>query len=105
VQARGIAKIHEDRDWLKRHVSQLTARNEAPRAEPWAVSDAPENYIDSQLKGIVGIEIEIIEINGKWKVSQNRTETDRIGVADGLEAEQDTADAREMAKLVRGGLD
>jgi hypothetical protein len=51
------------------------------------VDDAPETYIDAQLKGIVGIEIEIGEIEGKWKVSQNRPENDRTGVADGLEAE------------------
>ena len=103
VQVRGTAKIIEDRDWLKHHVSQLTARNEAPRAAPWAVTDAPETYIDAQLKGIVGIEIEIAEIDGKWKVSQNRTESDRIGVADGLEAERDSMGAQDMAELVRGG--
>jgi transcriptional regulator len=103
VQARGTARIIEDRDWLKHHVSQLTTRNEAPRAAPWAVDDAPETYIDAQLKGIVGIEIEIAEIEGKWKVSQNRPENDRTGVADGLEADHDTAEARAMAELVRGG--
>ncbi|CAN7443626.1 FMN-binding negative transcriptional regulator [Phyllobacterium sp. LjRoot231] len=103
VQVRGTARIIEDRDWLKHHVSQLTARNEAPRAAPWTVDDAPETYIDAQLKGIVGIEIEIAQIEGKWKVSQNRPENDRTGVADGLEAEQDNTEARAMAKLVRGG--
>jgi transcriptional regulator len=102
VQVRGTARVIEDRDWLKHHVSQLTARNEAPRAAPWAVDDAPETYIDAQLKGIVGIEIEIAEIEGKWKVSQNRPENDRTGVAAGLEAERDT-EARVMAELVRAG--
>ncbi|CAN7282443.1 FMN-binding negative transcriptional regulator [Phyllobacterium sp. LjRoot231] len=91
-----------DRDWLKHHVPQLTARNEAPRAASWAVDDAPETHIDAQLKGIVGIEMG--GIAGKWKVNQNRPENDRTGVADGLEAERDTAEARAMAELVRGGV-
>jgi transcriptional regulator len=103
VQARGTARIIEDRDWLAHHVSQLTGYNEAPRAQPWAVNDAPPAYIDAQLKGIVGIEIEIAEIEGKWKVSQNRPESDRTGVADGLEADQHTAEARAMAEMVRQG--
>ena len=58
------------------------------------MDDAPETYINSQLKGIVGMEIEIAEIEGKWKVSQNRPENDRTGVADGLEADQHTTEAR-----------
>ncbi|MEK1850569.1 MAG: FMN-binding negative transcriptional regulator [Phyllobacterium sp.] len=103
VQARGTARITEDRDWLAHHVSQLTGHNEAPRAEPWAVNDAPPSFIDAQLKGIVGIEIEIAAIEGKWKVSQNRPESDRTGVAEGLEADQATAEARAMAEMVRRG--
>lgn len=103
VQVRGTARIIEDRDWLANHVSQLTGQNEAPRVEPWAVSDAPETFIDAQLKGIVGIEIEIAEIEGKWKVSQNRPEGDRVGVAEGLDAERNTLGAQAMAELVRRG--
>lgn len=61
----------------------------------------PQTYIDAQLKGIIGIEIEIAEIEGKRKVSQNRPESDRTGVADGLEADQATAEARAMAEMVR----
>lgn len=101
VQARGTARIIEDREWLAHHVAQLTGHNEASRAEPWAVDDAPQTFIDAQLKGIVGIEIDIAAIEGKWKVSQNRPENDRIGVADGLEADQSTAEARAMAETVR----
>lgn len=71
--------------------------------KPWAVNDAPTSFIDAQLKGIVGIEIEIAAIEGKWKVSQNRPESDRTGVAEGLEADQATAEARAMAEMVRRG--
>ena len=95
VQARGIARVHEDADWLRAQVSALTDKHEKGRAEPWAVSDAPPTYIDSQLKGIVGMEIAIESIAGKWKVSQNRPEADRRGVAAGL------ADNPEMAALVK----
>ena len=65
------------------------------------MSDAPEPFIDAQMKGIVGIEIEIAAIEGKWKVSQNRPEADRAGVADGLEHEATSAAAQAMAELVR----
>ena len=100
VQARGIARVHEERDWLHAQVSALTKTQEQGRSQQWAVSDAPAPYIESQLKGIVGMEIIIDAIEGKWKVSQNRPEADRRGVAAGLE----NAD---MAELVRqyGGLD
>jgi transcriptional regulator len=105
VQARGLVRIHEDAGWLRVHVGQLTDSQEADRADPWAVSDAPEAFIDSQLKGIVGFEIEIVNLEGKWKVSQNRPVPDRIGVAKGLAADgREGSD--EMVKLVRdyGGL-
>ncbi len=88
VQARGVARVHEDASWLRTQVNALTNGHEAARAAPWQVSDAPENYIQSQLKGIVGIEIVIEAIEGKWKMSQNRPEADRRGVASGLPAEQ-----------------
>jgi transcriptional regulator len=70
------------------------------------VSDAPDAYIEAQLKGIVGLEIEIAHISGKWKVSQNRPLADRRGVAEGLDAAHDDARATQMAQLVRtyGGL-
>jgi transcriptional regulator len=100
VQARGIARVHEERDWLHTQVNALTKSHEQNRGQPWHVSDAPAAYVDSQLKGIVGMEIIIDAIEGKWKVSQNRPEADRRGVAAGLEP-------AEMADLVRqyGGLE
>ena len=84
VQARGIAHVHEDAKWLRAQISELTNKHEAALPEPWAVTDAPNDYVNSQLKGIVGIEIVITAIDGKWKVSQNRPEADRRGVVAGL---------------------
>lgn len=84
VQVRGRARVMDDAAWLATQIRDLTAFHEAQRAEPWAVSDAPERYIEAQLRGIVGIEIDILELSGKWKVSQNRSEADRMGVATGL---------------------
>ena len=88
--------VIDDPEWLIAQISELTDAKEGTRAEPWAVKDAPEPYVASQLKGIFGIEIEIARIEGKWKTSQNRPEADRVGVADGLSAEG----ATEMAELV-----
>lgn len=106
VQVRGHARAFEDAAWLRAQVERLTGTHEATRAKAWAVGDAPEDFIAAQLKGIVGIEIEITAIEGKWKVSQNRGEPDRRGVAGGLAGEAgEAADA--MQDLVRsyGGLD
>lgn len=100
VQVRGAARVVEDRDWLAVQIRDLTALHENGRATPWAVTDAPESYIKSQIKGIVGLEIDIAEIHGKWKVSQNRPAADRAGVIEGLEAQGD-AHSAEMAQLVR----
>ena len=85
VQARGIARVNADPSWLHTQINELTDHQEAERAHPWAVNDAPEPYIQSQLRGIIGIEIPIDAIEGKWKVSQNRPEADRRGVVQGLE--------------------
>jgi transcriptional regulator len=96
VQARGVARLHTDPAWLEAQIESLTSRHERNRAPSWAVSDAPRSFIESQLRGIVGIEIEIDAIEGKWKVSQNRPEADRRGVAERL-AQDDPA----MSELVR----
>lgn len=107
VQVRGKGRVIEDPSWLAEQIAELTARHEADRAEPWKVTDAPATFIQAQLKGIVGIEIDIEHIEGKWKVSQNRPVADRAGVAEGLEGETTSPGAFEMARLVRshGGLD
>ena len=104
VQVRGAVRIHEDAGWLRDHVGALSDAHEQGRAEPWAVSDAPDSFIAGQLKGIVGFEIEIAAIEGKWKVSQNRPVPDRVGVAAGLAADDGNA---AMVKLVKeyGGVE
>jgi transcriptional regulator len=87
VQLAGRARVHEDADWLRTAVDTLTDRHEAPRAEPWSTSDAPEPYIHGQLRAIVGIEIGVERVDGKAKWSQNLSATDRAGVVGGLRAE------------------
>lgn len=84
VHCWGRPQVIEDAVWLRSQIEALTRQQEAARAEPWAVSDAPEPFIAAQIRGIVGIEIEIARIEGKWKVSQNRTPADQAGVVAGL---------------------
>ena len=98
VHARGPVRFIEDADWLRQNVSQLTERQERARAEPWAVSDAPDRFIDMQLKAIVGFELEIATLEGKRKVSQNREAEDRAGVVAGLEAEAGGGAMRDLVK-------
>jgi transcriptional regulator len=100
VQARGTARAIEDEDWLRRQIAALTAGREAARETPWSVEDAPADFIALQRRAIVGIEIEISDIRGKWKTSQNRNAADREGVVAGLEALDDD-EARAMAAIVR----
>jgi transcriptional regulator len=100
VQARGAAKVFEDANWLRRQVGALTSEHEGSRPAPWAVTDAPEAYIASQLKGIVGVEIEITGIEGKWKVSQNRPAADVLEVVAGLSTDHDPHANGDMARLV-----
>jgi transcriptional regulator len=84
VHAYGPLRVIEDAAWLRPHLEKLTAMHEASAATPWTIDDAPEEYIASQIKGIVGVEMEIARLEGKWKLSQNRPERDRCGVRDGL---------------------
>jgi transcriptional regulator len=79
VQAQGTPRIIDDPDWLLAQIRELTAQEEEKRSEPWQISDAPEPFISGQLKAIVGVEIPIATIVGKWKVSQNRSAADRHG--------------------------
>jgi transcriptional regulator len=99
VQAKGHAKVMDDA-WLARQIEELTRTLEGRRKEPWAVSDAPAEFIAMQRRAIVGIEIEILDIRGKWKVSQNRPAADRAGVVAGLDAMGDE-DSRAMARIVQ----
>ena len=84
VHARGAIRWIQDGDWLRAHVGSLSDRHEAGRENPWAVSDAPASYVDSLLRAIVGFELTITKLEGKWKLSQNRDAADRAGVREGL---------------------
>ncbi len=88
VHAAGTMTAIEDKDWLLAFVNRLTDRFEAPRAEPWAVDDAPRPYIDALLNAIVGIEIPIARLDGKWKINQDDSAADRVQIAAGLGAQQ-----------------
>jgi transcriptional regulator len=87
VHAHGVLKAVEKAPWLHALVSELTGQHESPRPAPWAVSDAPDDYVQTMLRAIVGIEIPVTRFVGKWKVSQNRSTPDRLGVANGLAAD------------------
>ncbi len=87
IHAYGTPEFFHDRERLREVVTMLTAREEAPRAEPWAVTDAPADFIDGMLNGIVGFALPIARLEGKWKMSQNRPAEDRAGVIEGLEEE------------------
>jgi transcriptional regulator len=101
VQARGTLRAVDDAPWVHALVNQLTDRHESTQAKAWAVSDAPADYVQQMLRAIVGIEIELSSLLGKWKVTQNRSVADRLGVAAGLGNTQDD-NAMAMAGLVRG---
>jgi transcriptional regulator len=100
VQARGGLKIVDESPWLHALVSRLTHTHEASQDRPWAVADAPDDYVATMLRAIVGIEIELTSLQGKWKVSQNRADADRVGVARAL-SEQTGEQAQAMARQVR----
>ena len=104
VHAWGRPRAVEDAGWLRAQVEALTDLREGVRTEPWQVNDAPEPFVAAQLKGIVGVEVPISRIEGKWKVSQNRPPVDRAGVVRGLRQQDDASHV--MADLVaeRGGL-
>jgi len=99
VHAYGPVEFFQEPQRLLAAVTRLTNIHEQPRAEPWAVSDAPADFIAAQLRGIVGVRIPVTRFEGKRKMSQNRPEADRIRVAAGLAASEDPGD-REVAALI-----
>ena len=103
VHAHGQVRAIDDPIWLRAHVEALTNRHEQQRDVPWAVSDAPPDYIQKMVGAIVGLEIRITRLTGKWKLSQNRSDRDRLGVIDGLLSEE-TGPATTMAGLVREAM-
>ncbi len=100
VQVRGKARLVEDAAWLQKQIRSLTAQHESGLAQSWEVDDAPVEFIDGLLRAIVGIEIPIASIKGKWKVSQNRSNADMAGVISGLRSEGAGVNAGAMADLV-----
>jgi transcriptional regulator len=102
VHAWGRPQVMDDAAWLRQQIDDLTTHNERTRADVWKVSDAPETYVAAQIKGIVGLEIPIARIEGKWKVSQNRPAVDQAGVVEGLRGQSDNADAMARQVAERG---
>lgn len=84
AHAYGLPRTHQDAGWLQAHLAELVDAHEAGFDSPWALADAPSDYTDKLLTAIVGIEIEITRLTGKWKMSQNQPASNRVGVASGL---------------------
>jgi transcriptional regulator len=103
VHAYGRPEVEDDVEWLRRHVGELTAQQERSEAAPWAVTDAPERYIDVMLRGIVGFRFVITRLEGKWKMSQNREKEDAEGVVGGL-GRRKQGDDLEVASIVADKL-
>ena len=87
VHVSGRLAVYEDEAWLRTLLTDLTAVHEASQPQPWAISDAPEAYIAANLRALVGIEIEVSQVVGKWKMSQNHPQTNRETVCQGLRSE------------------
>ncbi len=102
VQLRGVVHVHHGADWLERQVTALTDRHERDRTHPWHVTDAPATFVEGQLRGIVGLELRIERVDGKAKLSQNRSAADQQGVIDGLATEQGWQ-AAAVADAMRAG--
>jgi transcriptional regulator len=98
VHAWGQPVVIEDPVWLRRQINDLTRSQERVRPAPWNVADAPKNFVTAQVRGIVGVQIAIARIEGKWKVSQNRPEADQVGIVSGLREAGQRSEA--MAALV-----
>ena len=114
VEVRGRIRFIHDDDWNRSMLEQLTARHEADRPVPWSIDDAPDDYIAKMLKAIVGVEIAIESIEGKWKASQNQPRANQLGVIDDLTRRAEQADggkegqgeiyAKEMATMIETEL-
>ncbi len=98
VHVRGVPAFTHDRDWLLAHVASLTDQHEAAEPAPWAVVDAPADYTERMLGAIVGVEIPIERLLGKWKTSQNRSHEDKVGVVAGLGRRGDVESADLVAR-------
>ena len=103
VHAKGPLRVIHDPSWLLTHLEALTDQSEADSTLPWRVSDAPADFIQTMMKGIVGFELPIRALEGKWKVSQNRTVEDKLGVLDGL-GHRNTFESLSMRALVESRM-
>lgn len=101
VHLTGEVAVHRDPGWLRDVVTRLTDRHERGRAQPWAVTDAPAAYLDGQLRGIAGVEVAVATVEGKRKLSQNRSAEDQAGVVAGLRGEPGPGPAA-IASLMAG---
>jgi len=97
VHVKGEINFIHDETWLLNLVDNLTTKHESTQEKPWAISDSPAGYVDKMLPAIVGLEIKITSMQGKWKVSQNQPEVNKLGVIEGLDEKN-----KEMADLVKG---
>lgn len=104
VHARGPLRVIDDVRHVRAHLEKLVTRNEAGRPHPWRITDAPEDYVNKQLSLIVGIEIPLTSLVGKWKLGQNRLLHDRHGMLKGL-LEANTPETVAMAAEVRKTLE
>lgn len=104
VHAHGTLRVIDDRDWLLAFLERLTTRHEADQPQPWQVGDAPPAYIDKLLKAIVGIEIPLARLEGKWKMEQKNSLQDRTRVASELSRDSMTEPARQLAALMAKSL-
>lgn len=102
VHLTGRVRVHDDAEWVRDLVTVLTEAHEGARERPWAVGDAPDSYVEGQLRGIVGVELTVERVEGKAKLSQNRSADDRAGVVEGLRAEDDRR-AGQVADLMQPG--
>jgi len=100
VHAHGRLRAIDDAQWLRAHLEELVTEHEAGEAVPWKIADAPPDYIETLLRGIVGIELQITRLEGKWKASQNHPAANREGVIEGLR-KRGTCAAAAMAQVVR----
>jgi transcriptional regulator len=97
----GPLVVHDDPGWLAAHVRRLTELHERGRAEQWSVDDAPERFVAGQLRAIVGVEVPVVRLEAKWKLSQNRPAADLDGVLAGLRADGEAATAAAV-EVARG---
>lgn len=104
VHAYGRPRAIQDPDWLLQHVNRQVDLRERDQAIPWKVADAPPDFIDKMVSAIVGVEIPIERLVGKWKISQNRSESDRLGTVAGL-LNRDDDNARAMAALIKARVE